>query len=181
MQKYYEDWKKTNGAQKILRARVLDPEGILTGNGYVEGVYEFSYYNVKSGMELSSYIGQAGDNPTAPDYVASDVYERILQHLKRWMGGNYYTYWTGLEDDDNSDWKIKIKLLCEENNHSRRLKLESKYIKEKKPLLQDTQDGKYSLYPTRYGYERADLCIYPWEEQRKKAFEDRVAEIEKAS
>ena len=129
---------------------------------------------------MSSYIGQAGDDPTAPTYVASNVYRRLLQHLKRWMG-DYFTYWTGLEDDDNSEWKIRIKLLCEEKNHSRRLDLESTYIEKKKPLLQDTQDGKYKLYPTKYGYKRNDLCISPWDGQRKKAFEDRVAEIEKAS
>ena len=180
MQTYYENWKKTADAKRKLKNKILDPEGLLTGNGFIEGVYEFSYYNIKTELEITAYIGQAGDDPTAPDYVASDIYERILQHLKRWMGGDYFTYWTGLEDDDNSDWRIKINLLCEEKNHSRRLELESKYIEEKKPLLQDTQGGKYSLYPTKYAYKRNDLCISPWCDQRKKAFDDRVAEIEKA-
>lgn len=180
MKNYYENWKKTATAKRKLKNRILDPEGLLSGNGYVEGVYEISYFNVKSKVEMSSYIGQAGDDPTAPTYVASNVYKRLLQHLKRWMG-DYFTYWTGLEDDDNSEWKIRIKLLCEEKNHSRRLDLESTYIEKKKPLLQDTQDGKYKLYPTKYGYKRNDLCISPWDGQRKKAFEDRVTEIEKAS
>ena len=180
MKNYYENWKKTATAKRKLKNRILDPEGLLSGNGYVEGVYEISYFNVKSKVEMSSYIGQAGDDPTAPTYVASNVYKRLLQHLKRWMG-DYFTYWTGLEDDDNSEWKIRIKLLCEEKNHSRRLDLESTYIEKKKPLLQDTQDGKYKLYPTKYGYKRNDLCISPWDGQRKKAFEDRVAEIQKAT
>ena len=180
MQQYYENWKETADAKRKIKSRILDPEGLLSGNGYVEGVYEISYFNEKRGIEISSYIGQAGDDPTAPDYVASDVYERLLQHLKRMMGGSYFTYWTGLEDDDNSEWKIIIKLLCEEKSQSKRLELESKYIEEKKPLLQDTKDGKYSLYPTKYGYKRNDLCISPWGEQRKKAFGDRLAEIEKA-
>ena len=180
MKNYYENWKKTATAKRKLKNRILDPEGLLSGNGYVEGVYEISYFNVKSKVEMSSYIGQAGDDPTAPTYVASNVYKRLLQHLKRWMG-DYFTYWTGLEDDDNSEWKIRIKLLCEEKNHSRRLDLESTYIEKKKPLLQDTQDGKYKLYPTKYGYKRNDLCISPWDGQRKKGFEDRVAEIQKAT
>lgn len=43
MQTYYENWKKTKSAQTKLKKRVLDPEGILTGNGYVSGVYEFIF------------------------------------------------------------------------------------------------------------------------------------------
>ena len=175
MQKYYEDWKRTADAKRKLENRVLDPEGILSGNGSIEGVYEISYVNVKTKAELVAYIGQAGDDPAAPDYVASDVHERILQHLKRWMCGEYFTYWTGLEDDDNSEWKIKITLVQAEHDHARRLELESAYIEEKKPLLQDTQGGKYSLYPSN-GYTRNDICISPWRGQRKKAFDDRVAE-----
>lgn len=180
MQKYYEKWKKTAEAQRKLKNRVLDPEGLLTGNGYVEGVYQCSYYNIKNEIEIPAYIGQAGASPTAPDYVASDIYERILQHLKRWLGSSYYTYWTGLEEDA-SDWKIKIHLLKEEKNYQKRLELESRFIAEKHPFLQDSRNGKYKLYPSKYGYRRNDLCISPWKNQRKKAFEDRVAEIEKAS
>lgn len=186
MQTYYENWKNTKIAQTKLKKRVLDPEGILTGNGYVSCVYEFIFVNKKLGIELSAYIGQAGNDVTTPSYVAKDVYERCLQHLKRWMGGQYYTYWCGLEDSDDSDWKIKLHLLAEEENHSKRLALEEKYIDEKKPFMQDAKDGKYDLYPTKYGYSRNDLCIHPWkragenEGQRRVAFLDKVEELKKA-
>ena len=89
------------------------------------------------------------------------MYERILQHLKRWLGGNYFTYWTGLSLDD-TDWKIQLHLLSEEANHSNRLMKESEYISKKHPFLQDTADGEFDLYPTKYGYRRNDLCIHPW-------------------
>ena len=187
-QKYYEDWKKTVEARKKLANRVLDPDGLLTGNGYVSGVYEFIF--VKGSIEISAYIGQAGFDATAPTYIAKDVYERILQHLKRWMGGSYYTYWTGLEDND--EWKIKIQLLCQESNHSKRLEKESEFISAKSPFLQDTQNGKYQLYFSKYGYCRNDLAIHPWARrdsegnvsnpvgQRRLAFLDKVAEARKA-
>ena len=184
MQTYYEDWKKTISAQTRIKKRVLDPEGILTGNGYVEGVYEFIFVNRKLDIEVSAYIGQAGNDATAPSCVAKDVYERCLQHLKCCMGGRYYTYWCGLEEDD-FDWKIMLHLLAEEGNHSKRLALEEKYISEKKPFMQDAKDGKYDLYTTRYGYSRNDVCIHPWkrdgenEGQRRIAFLDKVEELKK--
>ena len=182
MQTYYENFKNNNRAR--LQTRVLDPKGLLTGNGYgVEGVYSFAYVNSKLGVEIPAYIGQAGVIANAPSYVASDVYERILQHLKRFLGGKYYTYWTGLED--NEDWKIKIDLLCSEPNHSKRLQAETEYIEKIKPFLQDTQNGTYDLYPTKYGYSRNDLCLHPWTRtdkgedvgQRRVAFLARLAEI----
>jgi hypothetical protein len=177
MQTYYENWKKTEDARKKLRARVLDPEGLLTGNGHVSGVYEFLFVNQRRDMEFSAYIGQAGNDVTAPAYVARDVYQRCLQHLKRWMGGSSFTYWCGLEDSDESDWKIKLHLLAEERNHGRRLALEEKMIADRKPFLQDSKGGKYALYPTKYGYSRNDLCLAPWGGQRRAAFLDRVEEL----
>lgn len=173
MQMYYENWKKQ--AQDILKKRVLDPEGLLTGNGYVSGVYEILFVNEKLGVEISSYIGQAGANATAPSYVAKDVYERCLQHLKRWLGNGYFTYWTGLEDSDDSDWKIKLHLVCEEDSYSRRLELESQYIAVRKPFLQDSAEGRFDLYPTRYGYSRNDLCIHPWQREGESEGQRRVA------
>ena len=50
MQMYYENWKRTDNAKKMMRNWLLDPEGLLTGNGHVEGVYEFQYVNVKENM-----------------------------------------------------------------------------------------------------------------------------------
>lgn len=175
MQRYYENWKKTADAKMKLKSRIMDPEGILTGNGYIEGVYEFTYCNVKSKAEFSAYIGQAGCDPAAPDWFASNIYERVLQHLKRWLGGNYFTYWTGIAEDD-TDWKIKIKLLCEEKDHAARFLKESHYIEDHHPLLQDPQDGKYELYPSGY-YNRNDLCIHPWHLQRRRAFLDKISRL----
>ena len=178
MQDYYENWKKTGSAKRMIAKWVLDPEGLLTGNGFCEGVYEIKYVNRALGICTSAYIGQAGYLPTAPSYYAKDVYERILQHLKH-MLGHYFTYWTGLADAEDSDWKIELHMLSEEKNHSKRLEKESEYISQNKPFLQDTADGKYELYPTKYGYMRNDLCIHPWDGQRRKAFLHRIRDIQR--
>jgi hypothetical protein len=181
MQDYYEKFKKN--CQAKIREMVLDPQGLLTGNGYgLEGIYMLSYENQKLNLSVPAYIGQAGVIVNAPTYVASDVYERILQHLKRFLGGNYLKYWSGLDPEDK-DWKIKVELLIEERDHSKRLKEESRLIEKIKPLLQDSKNGTYELYPTRYGYKRNDLCLHPWkregenEGQRSVAFRAKVEEL----
>ena len=185
MQDYYENWKKTTSARRMMSQWVLDPDGILTGNGYCEGIYEIRFVNPIKNISTSAYIGQAGNDQTAPSYVAKDIYERILQHLKRWMGGNYFEYWTGLSDKD-TDWKIELHMLAEEKNHSDRLKKESEFISQNKPFMQDTANGTFDLYPTKYGYKRNDLCIHPWtrdgesEGQRRLAFLHRIKNIEKS-
>lgn len=86
-QEYYEKWKRTAKARQMISEWISDPEGLLTGNGYCEGVYEFRFVNDAEKLSICAYIGQAGDDKTAPRYVAKDVYERILQHIKRWFGG----------------------------------------------------------------------------------------------
>lgn len=178
MQNYYETWKRSNSNR--IAGKVIDPEGLLTGNGYgLEGVYILEYFNVKNQIVIPAYIGQAGKVTNAPSYMATDLYERILQHLKRMLGNaKYYEYWTGLSDND-PDWKIRIRLLQSEPDHAKRLKLEEKYIDEEHPFLQDTAGGKFELYPTKYGYSRNDLAIYPWKNQRREAFLERVMSIEK--
>lgn len=184
MQTYYEKFMDKN--KDRINARVLDPQGLLTENGCgVEGVYLISYVNSTLGIDLPAYVGQAGAVANSPAYIASDVYERMLQHCKRFFGG-YYTYWTGLEDTD--DWKIRIELLLEEPDHKKRLAAEVNYIEQLKPLLQDTQNGKFSLYTSKEYYFRNDLCIHPWRitykgetmGQRRAAFLARFAEMQKA-
>lgn len=175
MQPYYENWKKTAATQ--LKQIVSDPQGLLTGNGYVPGIYMFLFENQQKDMLIPAYIGQAGPVASAPAYVAQDCYERILQHLKHWLGNGYLTYWTGLDPNDK-DWKIRVEMLAEENSHAKRLELETKYIDQYKPLLQNTAGGKYELYPTKYGYSRNDLAIHPWKGQRRAAFLDRVAALQ---
>lgn len=172
---YYENWKKSARGQEQLKKWVYDPDGILTGNGYISGIYEISYYNVKTAEEISAYIGQAGYCDTAPRYVARDIYERVLQHLKRWLGG-YFSYWTGL-DPEETNWKIKIELLEEENIQSLRLKKETQYIEKKKPFMQDTAEGRFVKYPSKYGYKRNDLALHPWNNQRREAFLFRLDEL----
>ena len=178
MQNYYETWKRSNSNR--ISGKVIDPEGLLTGNGYgLEGVYIFEYVNVKNQITIPAYIGQAGKVRNAPSYIATDLYERILQHLKRMLGNSkYFEYWTGLSDNDN-DWKIRVRLLQSEADHAKRLQLEEKFIDEKRPFLQDSKGGKFSLYPTKYGYARNDLAIHPWNNQRREAFLYRVGSIEK--
>ena len=185
-QDFYENWKKSATGRKVLLTWVRDPEGLLTGNGHFEGVYEFRFVNDTLHLDLSAYIGQAGNDKTAPAYVAKDVYERVLQHLKRWLGGDYFSYWTGLDANEDADWKIEIHTLAEEQNHTERLKKETECITKNNPFLQDTANGLFGLYPTKYGYRRNDLCIHPWtregenEGQRRLAFLHRVKEMMKS-
>lgn len=185
MQIFYEEWKNSAEAKDKLSKRVIDPEGLLAGKGNISGVYEILFVNEKLNMEVSAYIGQAGDDIVAPTYVARSCYERILQHLKRWLGGKFFTYWTGLEDSDDSDWKIKLHLLCEETVRAKRLELEEKFIEERNPFLQDSVNGMYDFYPVKNGYCRNDLCIHPWKRdgenmgQRRLAFLYRVENLKK--
>ena len=187
MQNFYEGWKKTASARKYFAEWISDPEGLLTGNGYCEGVYEIRFVNDSLALDFSGYIGQAGFKPTSPTYVAQDVYERILQHLKHWFGGGYLTYWTGLDPDEDKGWKIELHLLSEEKNHSDRLKKETELIALNRPFLQDTANGIFDLYPSKYGYKRNDLCIHPWTRegetsgQRRLAFLHRVKEMQQNS
>lgn len=181
-QKYYEAWKKSVAAKKAMKKWISDPEELLSSNNsHCEGIYELRYVNENMRLNFSAYIGQAGHDQTAPRYVAQDVYERLLQHLKRMLGGDYLTYWTGLSEKD-TDWKIELHLLEEESDHSLRLQKEEEYIRQRRPFLQDTANGKYELYPSKYGYKRNDLCIHPWKQQgeaegqRRIAFLDRVSE-----
>lgn len=173
MHTYYENWINSLEVQERIKRIVLDPEKLLEGNGNVQGIYEISFVNNKLHVDISAYIGQAGHCPNAPSYVARDVRERLVQHLKRWLGGNYFTYWTGLEED--SDWKIQLHLLREENDYSKRLELESWYIDIRKPFHQDSLDGKFQLYPSKKGYSRNDLCIHPWTREGETAGQRRIA------
>ena len=68
-QDFYENWKKSATGRKVLLTWVRDPEGLLTGNGHFEGVYEFRFVNDTLHLDLSAYIGQAGNDKTAPAYV----------------------------------------------------------------------------------------------------------------
>ena len=176
MSNYYENWKETEEAREKLALWVRDPECLLSGNGEVEGVYEISFVNEKTNANISAYIGQCGFDAAAPN-AASNVYERLLQHLKRWLGGDYFTYWSGLQESD-ADWKIVLHLLQEDTDHRTRLALESKFIENRRPFLQDSKNGKFSLYP-KNGYNRNDLCITPWNGQHRAAFLERVAELQK--
>lgn len=176
MQRYYENWKNTEDAQKILRDMFLGPQGlVLNGNAHnLSGVYMFSY--VRDGIELPAYIGEAGlGKVNAPSYVADDIYERVLQHLKRFLGNpKYLSYWTGLEK--GKGWKIKVQLLCTEEDLRKRKMLEEKFIAEKKPILQHTCGGRFYRYSSP-GYTRNDLCIHPWGAQRRVAFLSRLNEV----
>ncbi len=172
MQSYYENWKNTEEAQKILRCMFLDPQGLIyDGSAHnLSGVYMFSYVSPDGNIELPAYIGEAGRGSlNSPSYVAGDIYERVLQHLKRWLGNDkHFTYWTGLEKGNG--WKIKLQLLCAEENVKKRKHQEEQFIAEKKPILQNANGGMFALYPST-GYNRNDLCIHPWEFQRREAFQ----------
>lgn len=178
MQTYYENFKRAN--KQKFDSRVIDPKGLLSGNGHgMQGVYQLSFVNEELGLEIPAYIGQAGVVKNAPSHIASDIHERLLQILKKFLG-NYGTYWSGLENNDK--FKIKVDVLRIETNHARRLKFEEALISRIKPFLQDSRNGQFDLYPTKTGYSRNDRCISPWtresetDGQRRVAFLARVDE-----
>ena len=106
---------------------------------------------------------------------------QVNQHLHRWLGGNYFTYYTGLAEND-LDWKLELHLLCEETDPRKRKALESLFINRSRPVLQDPAGGRFQLYP-HYGYPFNDVTITPFvqsgetEPQRRVAFKYRVEQI----
>lgn len=171
----------TNAQIKELKVRrlmpiwVYDPERLMSSeNGMREGVYELLYRNEKLKVRFSAYIGEIGKNPDAPWYAAQNVQERLNQHLHRFLGGEYFTYWTGIGLEEK-DWKIELHLLCEESDAKKRKEAETLFIEQHHPFLQDTVAGKFDLYPHE-GYHFNDVALSPWtrkgetEGQRRLAF-----------
>ena len=119
-------------------------------------------------------------------YIALKYYRRYGLEKDDAVQYCYMAYWTGLDANEDADWKIEIHTLAEEQNHTERLKKETECITKNNPFLQDTANGLFELYPTKYGYRRNDLCIHPWtregenEGQRRLAFLHRVKEMMKS-
>lgn len=166
---YFESWFAQN--RRRLAYVIEDPDGLLYSyKGHIQGVYkiEFVYKNIC----LPAYVGQAGKIPGQPDYYAMHVHGRLLQHLKRWFGNGFLTYYTGLPRVGKHSWKLRVSLLIEENSPERRIKSEKQYIKTMRPFLQD-HSGKYKFYDTN---GNIDACILPSE--RARAFNDKLLEVQ---
>lgn len=173
----YEEWGKSEEGRQILESWVLDPQDILGVQASVEGVYGINVVNA-NGARIPMYVGQAGKTSGAPAYAAQNVGERLLQHFKAWLANSYVEYWPGLAPEElTDDWKFEIELLKKETNQKKRLLLETKFVKERKPFLQMC-DGRYRKYYSKSGYARNDLCIHPWGGQRRAAFVNRVESLE---
>lgn len=166
---YYEAWYLKN--RRKLSRILEDPDGLVSSwRGHIEGIYliEVEYGGI---LTLAAYVGQAGRVQGQPSYYATNIHTRLLQHLKRFFGNDYASYFTGVQGLEDfgkySSWKIKVRLLQEEYNHARRLTLEDDYIKVLNPYL---QNHKYPYYKTTGNVE--DACILP--RYRKQALEDSV-------
>lgn len=174
---FYEDWKMNEGNERLCKW-VEDPTNLLSSErGHVQGVYAIDIVVSDTNDIIPFYVGEIGIVRNMKDNAAKNVQERILQHLKAWLGGDYVTYWTGIDvsDLESGKYKFRVTLLEKERSYARRKQLEEDYIIKRKPLL---QYSPYPKYPTK-DYNRIDLCIYPWHGQRRKAFVDKVSELYK--
>ena len=143
-------------------------------NGDVEGVYAIDVVECTTGIVINGYVGEIGFIPEAKKYIASTVKERVLQHLKCWLGNGYVEYWTGVSENElnREMYKFRLTLLQEEKDIKKRKELEGQYILRRQPYL---QYGPYRKYPSKY--EGLDLCIIPWRNTRRAAFLTKVSEF----
>ena len=165
---FYEKWFSQNRSR--LAQIVDDPDGLVfTWNGHISGTYLIEIAFEDDIIIVPAYIGQAGKFPGHPTW---NIHHRLLQHLKRWFGGYsaHYLGVAGLDRYGQSLWKIRIRLLNEEENPEKRHKLEGEYISLLEPYLQD-HSGKYEYYKTG----NIDSCIL--HKYRKQAFEQKVAQF----
>ena len=167
---YFESWFAQN--RRRLAYVIEDPDGLVFSyyRGNIQGLYKLEF--VYKEICLLAYIGQAGKIPGQPEYYAKHIHGRLLQHLKRWFGNGFLTYYTGLPRGGKNSWKLRVSLLIEENSPERRIKSEKQYIKTMKPFLQD-HSGKYKYYDTN---GNIDACILPSE--RARAFNDKLLEVQ---
>lgn len=157
-----------NENRGFLSTVVDDPDSIIFSfkGGAVEGVYIIYFIHSVYG-KITAYIGQAGKVPNQPSFYARTVHTRCTMHLKRWLGGGYLTYFTGLPEVSPSGWKIRIRLVCRQSDPALRHQIEKNLILSENPML---QDHKYESYPGPI-----DTCILP--KYRKIAFEERLKQL----
>ncbi|MBP3505781.1 MAG: hypothetical protein J6K43_05190 [Lachnospiraceae bacterium] len=170
--KYYYNWKKSDEGQRLLNKCVLDPEGLLDGNGKIQGVYIVYAVNESLKISIPLYCGESGFVAGVKPFIAQNIGDRLLQHIKAWIANGYEEYWTGLNQEDFANgWRYRLHVLQVEPDYAKRLALESKFIEELRPVLQDSA-GKYQKYHS--SYTRNDLCIAPFHMQRRTAFLERL-------
>ena len=166
--------------RKLIGSCILDPDGMLTSKGEIEGNYETRLVNKEIGFDESFYSGQIGEDPNAPAYYGKTINSRVMQHLKKWFGNGQEKYWLGVDPETEDQWKLEIRLLSVNSDREKRLKTEAEYIIKARPISQDTANGKFGLYPNT-NYNRPDLCLYPWHSQREKALKYRIKALQKTS
>ena len=166
---YFESWFAQN--RRRLAYVIEDPDGLVFSyRGHIQGLYKIEF--VYKDICLLAYIGQAGKIPGQPEYYAKHIHGRLIQHLKRWFGNGFLSYYTGLPRVSKDFWKIRVRLLENEACPEIRVKRESEYINNLKPFLQD-HSGKYKYYDTN---GNIDACILPSE--RARAFNDKLLEVQ---
>ena len=159
---YYQEWFESKDAQDRLEWFNRDESReILDLKDKTAGVYEVLYK--KKSMEISAFIGASNDIKTA-----------ALACLKRLLGNpKYFSYWSGLHETLDEEWKIIINVLSYEQDPVSRERKKMEHILEKNPFLQD--GSKFEYYPMKNKNPRADTCIHPWKNQRREAFISRLA------
>lgn len=163
---YVEEWWKDNTA--LIQRCVDDPEKIFSSNnGHKKGVYLVSVKFVEEDKLIPMYAGEAG----ADDEHDRSIADRLKEHIRVWLGGDYTEYWTGIKRSDLESGKMKFHLhiVGEAEKLEERKKLESSTILKEHPYL---QYGSYQKYVSKYA--GVDLAIIPWRHTRRKAFLDRL-------
>lgn len=163
---YYVNWKYSEEGTQFLQDHVIDKEKILEIND-LQGVYLISAEKGKE--KLAMYIGESGSIPyEVKPYVATNCSWRLLQHLKGWS--RYTEHYTGLSQKDFHDgWRINVEMIEEAPDYCERKEKELYWIEKLKPYLQNSVNGLFQKYNSPH-YNRGDLCIHPFDHQRRKAF-----------
>jgi len=133
----------------------VDEDGIFTtSNGLKKGVYGV-FVQCGEGKEVLMYIGETGKGNRC-------LWDRLSEHAYYWLSNS--KFYCGIKPWELKEgYKFKIKILAEENNDSRRYRLEQYYVETMRPYL---QSGPYPKYDS--DYRGFDLCIFPT--YRRRAF-----------
>lgn len=167
---YVEEWWNDNDNRKLVERCVEDPEKIFSSNnGHKKGAYLVSVKLVEEDKLIPMYAGEAGADDEHDR--SRSIADRLKEHIRIWLGGDFTEYWTGVKSSDLESGKMKFHLhiVGEAEKLGERKKLESRTILTEHPYL---QYGPYKKYPSKY--DGLDLCIIPWKGTRRKAFLDRL-------
>lgn len=171
---YYEKWYRDHPEVKAYLTS--ETKMILKTNKI--GVYEIDFlvFGEHGTKRIPAYVGETGES----------IRIRAISHLKRFFGRetpDYSSsyYWLGIPREEFHDGRIliDIRMLDVENDLFTRLAKEEQRLLEMtvKPYLQDSAGGKFLKYNETKQYkpkQRCDMAIYPFNENRRKAWEYRL-------